>query len=48
MLKLLFIEDQKESIEPVLDLIKEQKDMHPEFSEFEDAEEKLTLTVPTL
>lgn len=41
MLKLLFIEDQKESIKPVLDLIKGQKEMHPEFSEFEDAEDKI-------
>ena len=49
MLKLLFIEDDKESIEDILDLIeKEIEDVCHEVSEFEDANDKIASLRPDI
>ena len=47
MLKLLFIEDEPDTIEPIQHLIEEEsKDMQCEVVEFEDAEDKIASLRP--
>lgn len=49
MLKLLFIEDDKESIDPILNLIeREKKNICYEVSEFENAEDRIALFRPDI
>ncbi len=48
MLKLLFIEDEQDTIEPILKLIEDQEDMRYEVCGFEDAEDRIVSLHPNI